>query len=106
MLGIKTSNRGRNPLDWIFFCSKIQIPVGATHEKNINFSKPGFERRPKNLYVTTASILNSLQHNDTLQFLEVNFPERKNSDKEIWLLGVDIEVENDQVNRSVLLKIS
>ena len=71
------------------------MPVGAVYEKNINFSNPGYERRPKNLYITTASMYNSLSFNSTVRFLEDNFVERKNTDKEIWLLGSDIEVETD-----------
>ena len=60
---------------------------------------PGFERRPKNLYITPASNLDSLKHNDTIKFIEVNFQERRNSDKEVWLLGMDIPTEMDQGNK-------
>ena len=79
--------------------SGLQMPVGAVYEKNVDFSKPGYERKPKNLYVTTASMFNSPSFNSTVGFLEDNFIERKKTDKEIWLLGTDIEVEPDEESR-------
>ena len=93
---------------WFFF-SGIEMPVGAVLEKNVNFSKPGYERKPKNLYVTSASIFNSHTFNTTIQFLEDNFVQRKKTDKEVWLLGTDVKVEPHQESRlfqSKMIKIS
>ena len=78
----------------MFFFSKLQTPVGAVIEKNINFPKSGIERKSKDLYITTASTLNSLQHNDTFQFLENIFQKRTRSDKQIWLVGMDFDLGN------------
>ena len=75
------------------------MPVGAVYEKKVNFSNSGYERKPKNLYVTTASMYNSLSFNSTVRFLEDNFIKRKRTDKEIWLLGTDIEMEPDPESR-------
>ena len=74
--------------------------MGAVYEKNVNFSKVGYERKPKNLYITTASMYNSLNFNNTVRFLEDNFIQRKKTDKEMWLLGTDIEMDMDVDSRS------
>ena len=74
--------------------------MGAVYEKNVNFSKVGYERKPKNLYITTASMYNSLNFNNTVRFLENNFIQRKKTDKEMWLLGTDIEMDMDVDSRS------
>ena len=73
--------------------------MGAVYEKNVNFSKEGYERKPKNLYITTASMYNSLNFNSTVRFLEDNFIKRKKTDKEMWLLGTDIEMDMDLDSR-------
>ena len=49
--------------------------------------------------MTTASLWNSPQQNETMKFLEDNFSERKRSDKEIWLLCMDIPVNMDLQER-------
>ena len=79
--------------------SGIGMPVGAVFEKNVNFSKSGYERKPKNLYVTTASIFNSPSFNGTVRFLQDNFIQRMRTDKEVWLLGTDIKIDLDQESR-------
>ena len=77
------------------------MPTGAVYEKNVDFSQPRYERLPKNLYVTTASMYNTPNFNDTVKFLVDNFIKRKNSDKEIWLLGIDMD--GDQEGRYIFL---
>ena len=77
----------------IRYFNGIDMPMGAVYEKKVNFSKEGYERRPKNLYMTTASMYNSLNFNSTVRFLEHNFIQRKRTDKEMWLLGTDIEMD-------------
>ena len=72
------------------------MPTGAVYEKNVDFSRPGYERLPKNLYITTASMYNTPNFNGTIKFLADNFIKRKNSDKEIWLLGIDMDGDQEE----------
>ena len=51
-------------------------------------------RSPNILYVTTASTYNTHSSNDTIQFLTQKFVNRKKSDKEIWLFGLDVSVQD------------
>ena len=64
-----------------------------------------FQRRSEILYVTTASSYKSATLNNTLQFLEDNFQTRGNSDKDFWLIGLDISDETDVDERYALPNI-
>ena len=72
------------------------MPTGAVYEKNVDFSRQRYERLPENLYVTAASMYNTPNFNGTIKFLAENFIKRKNSDKEIWLLGIDMDGEQEE----------
>ena len=69
--------------------------MGIVNEEEVNFSMKEFQRRSEILYVTTASSYHSATLNNTLQFLQNNFQKRGNSDKDVWLIGLDISVDTD-----------
>ena len=69
--------------------------MGVINEKKANFSMKEFQRRSEILYVTTASPYNSAALNNTMQFLQHNFQTRGNSDKDVWLIGLDVSVDLD-----------
>ena len=69
--------------------------MGIVNEEEVNFSMKEFQRRSEILYVTTASSYHSATLNNTLQFLQNNFQKRGNSDKDVWLVGLDISVDTD-----------
>ena len=79
----------------LFILSKFGIPVGILNEEKVNFSMTEFQRRSEILYVTTVSSYHSATLNNTLQFLHNNFQKRGNSDKDVWLIGLDISVDTD-----------
>ena len=79
----------------LFILSKFGIPVGIVNEEIVDFSMKEFQRRSEVLYVTTASSYHSATLNNTLQFLHNNFQKRGNSDKDVWLIGLDISVVTD-----------
>ena len=75
------------------------VAVGALNEERVNFSMRGFLRRSHILYVTAASRYNTQTWNSTMKFLKDNFKTRDNSDKEVWLIGLDMSVDNKTDNR-------
>ena len=90
---VVVSNRSLN----IF--SKLGISVVAIHEEKIDFSASEFRRRSNILYVTTASPYNTQTSNNTIKFLQNNFNTRGNSDREVWLLGLDISLDTEANER-------
>ena len=52
-------------------------------------------KNPRTLYVTTASIYKTHSSNETIKFLTQNFENRKKSDRDIWLFGLDNSEEWD-----------
>ena len=53
-----------------------------------------FDRSPKILHVTAASDYNTKDSNGTIKVIVDKFRQRKNTDKDIWLFGIDISVKN------------
>ena len=51
-------------------------------------------RNPSILHVTTASAYETPTSNGTMKFLSQNFLNRKKSDREIWLFGLDISAQD------------
>ena len=70
--------------------SERGISVSAMDEKRLSSKN----KNPKILHVTAASSYKSNSSNDTMKFLTQNFCNRKKSDKDIWLFGLDISVED------------
>ena len=52
-------------------------------------------KNPRTLYVTTASIYKTYSSNETIKFLTQNFENRKKSERDIWLFGLDNSEEWD-----------
>ena len=75
------------------------VAVGALNEERVNFSMRGFFRRSHILYVTAASRYHTPTWNSTIKFLKDNFKTRENSDKEVWLIGLDMSADNKTDNR-------
>ena len=73
--------------------SKLGITVGAVEEKKLDRH---FERNPKILYVTAASGYNTKDLNESMEFFSEKFRQRKNTDKDNWLFGIDISVNQKE----------
>ena len=54
-------------------------------------------KNPLTLYVTTASTYKTQTLNETIAFVSKNFEKRKKSERDIWLFGVDIAEERDNM---------
>ena len=76
------------PISVIF--SQTGISVSAVEERRI----ANMSRNSKMLHVTTASAYKTHTSNETINFLTKNFVIREKSDKEIWLFGLDISVQD------------
>ena len=70
--------------------SEARISVSAIDENR----RGNMSRNPKMLYVTTASSYKTPSSNGSMKFLTENFTNKKKSDKEIWLFGLDISVKD------------
>ena len=73
--------------------SKLGISVGAVEETELD---QHFERKPKILYVTAASPYNTKDSNDTMEVISEMFRQRTNTDKDIWLFGIDVSEKEDE----------
>ena len=63
-------------------------------------------KNPQTLYVTTASIYETQSLNETMTFVTKNFEKRKKSERDIWLFGVDITEEwDDMITTKKLLDV-
>ena len=61
-------------------------------------------KNPLTLYVTTASTYKTQTLNETITFVTKNFEKREKSERDIWLLGLDITEEwNDMFTTSKML---
>ena len=85
--------------------SKLGIPVGALNEEKVNFSTRELQQKSHILYVTMVSPCNTPTWNNTMNFLKRNFETRQNSDKDVWLIGLDISVESKTDERYALNNI-
>ena len=54
-------------------------------------------KNPLTLYVTTASTYKTQTLNETIAFVTKNFEKRKKSEKDIWLFGLEITEEWDDM---------
>ena len=54
-------------------------------------------KNPLTLYVTTASTYKTQTLNETVTFVTKNFENRKKSERDIWLFGLDITEEWDDM---------
>ena len=54
-------------------------------------------KNSQTLYVTTASTYKTQSLNETITFVTKNFEKRKKSERDIWLFGVDIAEERDNM---------
>ena len=52
---------------------------------------------PLTLYVTTASNYKTQSLNETITFVTKNFEKREKSERDIWLFGLDITEEWDDM---------
>ena len=52
-------------------------------------------RNSKTLYVTTSSFYKTHSSNETMRNLAQTFADRKMSDKDIWLLGLEVSVQDN-----------
>ena len=66
------------------------MPVGVTNELNVDYMKPSFSRSFKAMYVTTAGGVENKEYNETISFIQDNFNIRDHTQKEIWLMGLEI----------------
>ena len=64
------------------------MAVGVTTE--LNDMRPSFSRSFRAMYVTTASDVESKEFNDTFSFIKENFDLRDHTQKEIWLMGLEL----------------
>ena len=67
--------------------------VSAVAEKKFFDANQSLTRNPEVLYVTTASTPDSKSSNETMKYFLHNFMHRENSDKEIWLFGIDASMK-------------
>ena len=70
------------------FFSKLGISVGAINEHIVEFSTPEFNRS-NIMYVTSLSPYNTITSHKTMKFIQNYFKNRGNSDKKVWLIGLD-----------------
>ena len=54
-------------------------------------------KNSQTLYVTTASTYKTQSLNKTIAFVTQNFEKRKKSERDIWLFGIDIAEERDNM---------
>ena len=54
-------------------------------------------KNSQTLYVTTASTYKTQSLNETMTFVTKNFEKRKKSERDIWLFGIDIAEERDNM---------
>ena len=54
-------------------------------------------KNSQTLYVTTASTYKTQSLNETITFVTNNFEKRKKSERDVWLFGVDIAEERDNM---------
>ena len=54
-------------------------------------------KNPLTLYVTTASTCKTQSLNKTITFVTKNFEKREKSERDIWLFGLDITEEWDDM---------
>ena len=54
-------------------------------------------KNSQTLYVTTASTYKTQSLNETITFVTKNFGKRKKSERDVWLFGVDIAEERDNM---------
>ena len=54
-------------------------------------------KNSQTLYVTTASTYKTQTLNETITFVTKNFENRKKSERDIWLFGLDITEEWDDM---------
>ena len=66
------------------------MAVGVTTELNVNYMRPSFSRSFRSMYVTTAGDVDNKEFNDTFSFIKENFNLRDHTQKEIWLIGLEI----------------
>ena len=65
------------------------MPVGITYEQKVDYTKQSFSRSYNVMYVTTAVAENDV-FNSTMNFIKDNFKIRDQTQKEIWLMGLEI----------------
>ena len=66
------------------------MPVGITNEMNVGYLKTSFSRNSKGLYVTAIGVEDNKDFNDTMSFIHDNFRLRDHTQKEMWLVGLEI----------------
>ena len=83
-----------NTLQLIHF-SMLGMTVSAVEEGKLD-SNQYFEQNPKILYITAATTYNSKVSNNTMKVISHYLMKRKNSDKHIWLLGINISEKDKE----------
>ena len=58
------------------------------------------------LHVTTASFYKTHSSNETLKFLAQKFHDRKKSDRDIWLFGLEVSMEDMLETRNMYIWIN
>ena len=71
------------------------ISVGAINEKIVEVSTPEYNRN-NIMYVTSLSPYNTITSHKTMKLLQNYFNNRRNSDKNVWLIGLDTSGSGDR----------
>ena len=71
------------------------MTVSAVDERKFYNSNHYFEQNLKILHITGATTYNSKASNETMKVISDYFMKRKNSNKHIWLLGINISAEDE-----------
>ena len=87
MLWIQTTNTV--PICVLCIFSEVGISVIAMDGKEDNVN-----RNPKILHVTAASSYKTNSSKETIKFLTNTFVNRKRSDRDIWLFGLDFSPQD------------
>ena len=66
------------------------MAVGVTTELSVNYMRPSFSRSFRAMYVTTAGDVDNKEFNNTFGFIKDNFNLRDHTQKEIWLMGLEM----------------
>ena len=74
------------------------MPVGITYEQKVDYMKKSFSRSHNVMYVTTAVAENDA-FNSTTNFIKDNFNVRDQTQKETWLMGLELSGGPDIENR-------
>ena len=76
------------------------MPVGITYEQKLDYTRQSFSRSYNIMYVTSA-VAEYDEFNSTMNFIKDNFKIRDQTQKEIWLMGLEISDGLDTEDRFI-----